>query len=236
MICPNCKCPIPRDPEQLQTIQALESQLQELSQKLAMSGRTPVYYLTTVDKVADLEDELEAVRRNTPTPNSLTRTTSIPLSQSTIPEPTPTSRLGSFLASRRPIFASTRSSPAVMRTLPVRLPSPNNLSLEEQLQHERSARELAEEKVVSMTQELEELTQSLFEEANAMVRSEKEKVARLSEKVSVLESREDDKRRRLTELERAVGRIARVRGLLENKENKENGLLVGVQPLGKTVA
>jgi len=68
-----------------------------------------------------------------------------------------------------------------------------------------------------MSQELEELTQSLFEEANAMVRTEKEKVARLEAKLRVLEGREEEKRRRLTELEKAVGRITRVRTVLENK-------------------
>ena len=68
-----------------------------------------------------------------------------------------------------------------------------------------------------MNQELEELTQSLFEEANAMVRTEKERVARLEAKLQILETREEDKRRRLTELEKAIGRITRVRSVLENK-------------------
>ena len=82
---------------------------------------------------------------------------------------------------------------------------------------ERSAREQAEEKVASMTLELEELSQSLFEEANAMVKTEREKCARLESRLQLMESREEDKRRRLTELEKAVGRITRVRSLLENK-------------------
>jgi uncharacterized protein involved in exopolysaccharide biosynthesis len=71
--------------------------------------------------------------------------------------------------------------------------------------------------VAAVNQELEELTQSLFEEANAMVRTEKEKVARLEAKLQVLEAREEDKRRRLAELEKAIGRITRVRSVLENK-------------------
>lgn len=68
-----------------------------------------------------------------------------------------------------------------------------------------------------MTTELEELTQSLFEEANSMVRVEREKCARLEARLQIMESREEDKRRRLTELEKAVGRITRARELLENK-------------------
>lgn len=92
-----------------------------------------------------------------------------------------------------------------------------SLSLEEQLQLEKSAREQAEEKVANMALELEELSQSLFEEANAMVKTEREKCARLEARLQTMESREEDKRRRLTELEKAIGRITRVRNLLENK-------------------
>jgi len=92
-----------------------------------------------------------------------------------------------------------------------------SLSLDEQLQLEKSAREQAEEKVANMALELEELSQSLFEEANAMVRTEREKCARLEARLQIMEGREEDKRRRLTELEKAIGRITRVRNLLENK-------------------
>lgn len=70
-----------------------------------------------------------------------------------------------------------------------------------------------------MTTELEELTQSLFEEANAMVRTEREKCARLESRLQLMESREEDKRRRLTELEKAIGRITRVRNLLDQKNS-----------------
>jgi len=90
---------------------------------------------------------------------------------------------------------------------------------------ERSAREQAEEKVVSMSTELEELSQSLFEEANAMVKAEREKCARLEARLQLMESREEDKRKRLTELEKAIARITRVRSVLENKNvaNVTNG-------------
>jgi chromosome segregation ATPase len=100
----------------------------------------------------------------------------------------------------------------------VRTSSPNpNLPLDEQLQQERAARDQAEEKVGLMTTELEELTQSLFEEANAMVKTEREKCARLEVRLKSMESREDDKRRRLTELEKAIGRITKVRSLLDSQ-------------------
>ena len=73
--------------------------------------------------------------------------------------------------------------------------------------------------MATMTTELEELTQSLFEEANAMVRTEREKCARLESRLQLMESREEDKRRRLTELEKAIGRITRVRNLLDQKNS-----------------
>lgn len=73
--------------------------------------------------------------------------------------------------------------------------------------------------MATMTTELEELTQSLFEEANAMVRTEREKCARLESRLQLMESREEDKRRRLTELEKAIGRITRVRNLLDQKSS-----------------
>lgn len=93
---------------------------------------------------------------------------------------------------------------------------------------ERAAKEAAEEKVAAVNQELEELTQSLFEEANAMVRTEKEKVARLEAKLQVLEAREEDKRRRLSELEKAIGRITRVRSILENNNSNATGSVTSV--------
>jgi len=69
-----------------------------------------------------------------------------------------------------------------------------------------------------MATELEELSQSLFEEAKAMVRAAREKCARLETRLQIMESREEDKRRRLTELEKAIGRITRVRSLLEKNQ------------------
>jgi septal ring factor EnvC (AmiA/AmiB activator) len=179
-----------------------------------------------VDKAADLEDDLRAIRTASPAPSSSSSLTAInnliiqPAPSPEPPFPSTQSRLASFLAARRPsIFSSRTSTPT--RPIPQRTSTPNpNLPLEDQLQQERSAREIAEEKVASMTTELEELTQSLFEEANAMVRTERQKSAQLEAKLQIMESREEDKRRRLTELEKAISRITRVRNLLDNNPTK----------------
>jgi hypothetical protein len=61
---------------------------------------------------------------------------------------------------------------------------------------------------------VEELSASLFEQANEMVATERRARARLEERVGELERREGDKKRRLERLERAVGRIERVRAVL----------------------
>lgn len=65
-----------------------------------------------------------------------------------------------------------------------------------------------------MSNELEELSAQLFQQANEMVAAERKARARLEERVEVLEGREREKRKRLERLEKAVGRIERVRGLL----------------------
>jgi hypothetical protein len=170
-----------------------------------------------VDKTTNLEDDLQAMRNGSPAPPTPgVQNTGL---QSPNPEPgfpSTQSRLANFLATRRPsLFGMKPVTPS--KTI-LRSSTPNpNLPLDEQLLQERAAREQAEEKVASMTLELEELTQSLFEEANAMVRTEREKCARLELRLQTMESREEDKRRRLTELEKAIGRITRVRSLLEKQ-------------------
>jgi hypothetical protein len=70
---------------------------------------------------------------------------------------------------------------------------------------------------------VEELSASLFEQANEMVASERRARAKLEERVSELERREGDKRRRLERLERAVGRIERVRGILAEEGGHVQG-------------
>lgn len=225
MLCPKCKHEIPLLKEQAQTIEILESQVRQLSQKLAYSGFLKfilrILLTVLVDKAADLEDALQAYRKSSPVPSTLSSTVAnTNANPSPSPEPpfsTTQSRLASFLASQRPTIFGSRSSTPTRSNLSKIGPSNSNLPLEEQIQLERAAREQAEQKVTSMTQELEDLTQSLFEEANAMVRIEREKYARLESRLQLMESREEDKKRRLNELEKAIARITKVRNVLENK-------------------
>lgn len=68
-----------------------------------------------------------------------------------------------------------------------------------------------------MTNELEDLSASLFQQANEMVAEERRARYKLEQRVAQLEQREKEKVARLGQLEQAVGRINRVKVLLEDE-------------------
>lgn len=72
----------------------------------------------------------------------------------------------------------------------------------------------AERRVTQTNSEIEELSAQLFTEANEMVAQERKARAKLEERVLVLEKREKEKAGRLEVLERRIGRVERVRGIL----------------------
>ncbi|KAK3296890.1 uncharacterized protein B0H64DRAFT_440383 [Chaetomium fimeti] len=94
------------------------------------------------------------------------------------------------------------------------------------LSREQALRAEAEGRLSETSREVEELSASLFEQANEMVASERRARARLEQRVGELERREGDKRRRLERLERAVGRIERVRGVLGELQGGLEGAVV----------
>lgn len=80
----------------------------------------------------------------------------------------------------------------------------------------------AERKVREVEEELEDLSQGLFEQANEMVRAERIQKAELEKRVKELEDREKErgyregkKGQRLQRIEERLGRLERVRVLLE---------------------
>jgi DNA repair exonuclease SbcCD ATPase subunit len=83
------------------------------------------------------------------------------------------------------------------------------------LQAEKKARLAAESSLSQAHSELEDLTAQLFSQANEMVANERKARAKLEERIEVLETRDGEKRKRLERLEKAVGRIERVRGMVE---------------------
>ena len=70
---------------------------------------------------------------------------------------------------------------------------------------------------------MEELSVSLFEQANEMVAQERRARAQLEQRVAQLETRDLEKRDRLDRLEGAVGRIERVRALLGGGGEAKDG-------------
>ncbi|KAG8163795.1 hypothetical protein KVR01_007092 [Diaporthe batatas] len=95
-------------------------------------------------------------------------------------------------------------------------PAPSSDDLLEALTREQQLRLAAEGKLNDSSKEIEDLSVTLFEQANEMVATERRARARLEERVGELERRENEKKRRLERLEQAMGRIERARALLNS--------------------
>ncbi|CAK7263324.1 hypothetical protein SEPCBS119000_000413 [Sporothrix epigloea] len=169
----------------------------------------------------------------TPPPPALlvTPTSTQSLSQSSIPAQTllPTSPLstrqgassgiaspptrtpGSF-----PFFGRTTPSSSPVQTPAAEAPSqtPSTKDLLDALTREQKLRRQAEGRLQDTSREVEELSVSLFEQANEMVAEERRARARLEARVAVLEQRDTDKKHRLERLEQAMDRIERLRAML----------------------
>ncbi|KAK3995095.1 putative ribosomal protein l32 protein [Cladorrhinum sp. PSN332] len=93
----------------------------------------------------------------------------------------------------------------------------------EALSKEQARRLEVESRLSETSREVEELSVSLFEQANEMVATERRARAKLEERVGELERRDAEKRRRLEVLERGVERIGRVRVVLSEREGEKGG-------------
>lgn len=96
-------------------------------------------------------------------------------------------------------------------------PPPSTDDLLDALTREQRMRVDAERQLDASSREVEELSVTLFTQANEMVATERREKARLEERVGELEKRESEKKKRLERLESAMGRIERVRNLIEEK-------------------
>ncbi|KAK7728966.1 hypothetical protein SLS57_002198 [Botryosphaeria dothidea] len=222
--CPECGTAVPRLSEfsedaPQQRIVELENQVRMLTEKAS----------TAVDKLADYEDELRHLRAlqakaaaaaadpsttlgtsaATPSGDDNRPRTANPAGSSTR-----TSRITSLLGRRKSSSSISAGIPPAGAVPPLPGAPPQEQELRSALEKERSLRQEAEGKVSAMSSELEELTATLFSQANEMVAEERRARAKLEERVELLEKRDKDKRRRLERLENAVQRIERVRGLL----------------------
>ncbi|GAB0135411.1 hypothetical protein EsDP_00003751 [Epichloe bromicola] len=208
--CPRCGS-VATQTQSQSRIAELEARVAQLNQEAAVA----------VSRWADYEAELHRLRsaQRPPPPST-------PPPQQQQAEPSPrqspsstastsilhkgTSRLSSLL---RADVRRQNSSP-----LPHPPLSPGAASAEdlmEALTREQALRREAEGRLSATSKEVEELSVSLFEQANEMVADERRARARLEERVGELEKRDEEKRRRLERLEGAMGRIEKVRTLLE---------------------
>ncbi|ROW01924.1 hypothetical protein VMCG_05653 [Cytospora schulzeri] len=131
----------------------------------------------------------------------------------------------SSLFRQRPATTTTTSSPLTLSLstgkvtyTPGHSPAPSSDDLIEALGREQQLRVAAEGKLTDGSREIEELSVTLFEQANEMVATERRARARLEERVGELERREEEKKRRLERLEKAMVRIEKVRALLGDGE------------------
>lgn len=76
-------------------------------------------------------------------------------------------------------------------------------------------RQQAEGQISQLSSEMEDLSATLFQQANEMVATERRARAKLEERVEILEKRDSEKRKRLEKLEGALKRIERAKQLLE---------------------
>ncbi|KAL9111014.1 MAG: hypothetical protein Q9227_004447 [Pyrenula ochraceoflavens] len=194
-----------------QRILELENQVKILSGKAAAAA----------DKNADLEDELHMRALHAPNISSNSFATPPPEPQvhDHVPNSGRFSSLTGFLQRRAnssnpptPGFPPGNLTQASLSTSA--LVNSADADLPKQLDNERKMRRDAEETLKRTQTELEELTSSLFGQANEMVAAERRARAKLEERVEQLEKRDVEKRRRLERLEIAVKRVERVRNLL----------------------
>ncbi|PTB67968.1 hypothetical protein BBK36DRAFT_1194429 [Trichoderma citrinoviride] len=231
--CPSCGFVIPppqNEPPSTQLLDAqariaeLESQVFQLNQKAQAA----------VDRWTEYEAELAKLRA---------KLASSPPSGSSTPEPAHSqspsrssffqagaTRISALMYSRRsqpaspPPSASSKPMPKPPVTPPpppaatattMRTPGRTAEDLLEALNKEQTLRRAAEGRLNATNREVEELSVTLFEQANEMVATERRARAVLEQRISELEKRDAEKKRRLDKLELAMNRIEKVKVLLQ---------------------
>ncbi|KAI0470865.1 hypothetical protein GGR56DRAFT_117277 [Xylariaceae sp. FL0804] len=216
-------------------LQQAQQQIEDLQAQVRLLNQKAV---AAVDRWADYEDELSRLRATLDATNKNTNVNNISTVNATPERPlTPapsqpaTSPRTSFLlptgaASRISQLLSSRKSTPNLSASPSedlgnnRAPSPEQQpqpqpELAAALARERQLRAAAEGKLRASSDELEELSAALFEQANGMVADERRARAALEDRVAVLERRDEEKRGRLSRLEGAINRVERARALLD---------------------
>ncbi|KAK6071783.1 ribosomal protein L32 [Seiridium cupressi] len=247
--CPNCGTAIlsPKaasDPTA--ALLAAQKQIADLQAQVRLLNQKAT---AAVDRWADYEDELSRLRAaststasTTTAPSHYKTHTPTPSQGGTASNPASSprasflnagaNRISQLLSPRKstPNLSSASRTSISAPALPIPMspmggglssPVPSTDDLMEALSREQSLRLAAEGKLDETSKEVEELSATLFEQANEMVATERKARAKLEERVGVLEKRDVEKRGRLERLEGAIGRIERVSRLLEEDTEDE---------------
>ncbi|KAF8473999.1 hypothetical protein BDZ91DRAFT_650748 [Kalaharituber pfeilii] len=220
LCCPNCGSDVGVDELIRSAAEASQRRIAELEAQVKILSDKAT---AAADKLADYEDELHSLRRK----QSISPSNLLATPPATAVATSPTRGLSSFLSitTRR---GAGPPSPPIDPSDPNSRPSsssggPSTAELEKALEAERNLRKQAESRLQQVTNELEDLSATLFQQANEMVAEERRARSKLEERVAMLEKREKEKVARLGQLEQAVGRINRVKGLLLHEEEANSG-------------
>ncbi|KAI1776343.1 hypothetical protein F4818DRAFT_378047 [Hypoxylon cercidicola] len=231
--CPNCGLSLPSHPDAQTALLQAQKQIEDLQAQVRLLNQKAT---AAVDRWADYEDELSRLRAASTTSVATTTTTTTHASPPPPSSVAASSPRSSFLPSAARIsqlLTPRKSTPnlaaqAVANTTASRVSQASDKyyhaaatagtdDLLEALSREKELRAMAEGKLNDTSREVEELSATLFEQANEMVARERRARARLEERVDVLERRDVEKKDRLERLEGAMGRLERVRTLLEER-------------------
>ncbi|KAK8917782.1 Sporulation-specific protein 13 [Metarhizium anisopliae] len=216
--CPGCGLAAPPTPADAdlalarQKIAQLESTIHDLTAQASDAARRRAQSDEELHALRAQQQQQQQHQRRPSTPQRPPSQPSPAATTTTTQSPTLPSRLSALLYPRKST-PSLRADARRQNSLP--LPPPPAEDLMEALAREQTLRREAEGRLSATSREVEELSVSLFEQANEMVATERRARARLEERVGELEARDDDKRRRLDRLEAAMARIERVRSILD---------------------
>ncbi|KAL6699966.1 hypothetical protein J3F84DRAFT_197298 [Trichoderma pleuroticola] len=214
--CPSCGFVIPPQHDEPPSTQLLDAQarIAELETHVFQLNQKAT---AAVDRWAEYEAELSKLRARLssspePAAHSPTRSSFFQAGAT---------RISALMYSRR----SQPATPPASKPLPPVTPPPTDSSpsrtpgrreedLLEALNKEQMLRRAAEGRLNATNKEVEELSVTLFEQANEMVATERRARAALEQRISELEKRDVEKKQRLDKLELAMNRIEKVKTLL----------------------
>ncbi|KAH0350797.1 hypothetical protein KCU83_g4732, partial [Aureobasidium melanogenum] len=196
-------------------VATLEDQVASLTRKGAEAA----------DRIADYEEEIRNLKASqnprTDSPLDFISVHPFPAPPTSLSRNSSVASVGkfSFLTRTSSLTNATKplpkTPPKASPMAPAAPPSPAISELQAALSAETARRVAAEKKFKDLETELEDLSATLFEQANEMVAKERKEKAKLEERLKVLEERDRLGQKRLEMVEAALTRIERVKKLLD---------------------